>query len=1163
LGPEEGEAGVGVRAVEEWPPPSGALDTTNKDGTASRLLFFTVQYVGEDPGTSFNTGLEGFSELEQRMVSPLDPNLGCTGCYSPVYRPTSPAPLITGPVSPSSNYLTNESNMIVLGEQCQLDNYVVGGARLPGFPPCEPDSQKQLLLLPTDTAEPTELVLANEPSGDQRVELVLSNGTIAYGIMESPDDTGTRVIQIPREYLVTARSEDSEEQEQSFATVKNGEKISGDVAGVQEDSVQDENSHLRALYNTLKEQGLIIESGELRLETEPALETVPAPTVLQSVPPLAPPLAKRYWCEECNLLLTNDCREHQVNRKISDKAVPSRARATLPANYLAINKISGTQEEEYGVFARKSIPKRTQFGPIEGVVIKTDEVMVVHEGPHLELSIETEQGELRTLDVSNEHMSNWMRFVRMATPDTPPNLLLSQMGASLYFTTTQTIHPRHELLVWYSQAYAARRNLPRDPPTPVWTCATCGAEAKTCDELTKHALCHKKKEGILNREENLTVNTLRRKNQAFVATVDKNITDRNTNTSNNNCHKLRYECAICQKRFPRRYSLKRHILLLHTQENKYHCKICHLGFSHSYNRLRHMRRVHPNHKEVPKVKNVIHRYESWTCSHCEMTFNSSPMLNLHMLVHAVHNVEDSEDEGFFKTHTGVECPQCPQKFINRQKLAAHVAEHGKNKDCQDKKLHCDICGRNFTNAVRYQNHMDMHGNDKMKPLECHVCFKRVLTQSALSCHLKIHDCHVQWECPVCKQRFGNVLALKTHVHSHAVNGRYPCPQCEKTFDEYSGIRKHIRAFHSDRKYTCADCGKHFPTQDKLRMHLLKHSDHREFLCADCGKQFKRKDKLKEHMKRIHSADKEKGLLHDKPTPEKKVLTKLVVNSSDYERYIYKCHSCMLGFKRRGMLVNHLANRHPDITPDSVPELNLPILKTTRDYYCQYCDKIYKSSSKRKAHILKNHPGLELPMSNRQKGGIPDIPGLPNPTFSQTVGSITTDPHSCQWCHKQYASKAKLLQHQRKKHVHLMPSNHQAPRPLKNLSTEDNIEDNIDIEETGNDDAEMEFPESYVEIAEDEGDPEPIPIALSANLNHHITLSAATLSQMHEYEIITSEDDAAGNNILIDSSALIKRNIFKNDVISSDLLSQAMSEIGVSLSDLRALSDQLYSPYTPR
>lgn len=120
-----------------------------------------------------------------------------------------------------------------------------------------------------------------------------------------------------------------------------------------------------------------------------------------------------------------------------------------------------------------------------------------------------------------------------------------------------------------------------------------------------------------------------------------------------------------------------------------------------------------------------------------------------------------------------------------------------------------------------------------------------------------------------------------------------------------------------------------------------------------------------------------------------------------------------------MLVNHLAKRHPDISPDSVPELNLPILRTTRDYYCQYCDKVYKSSSKRKAHILKNHPGQALPMSNRRQGSFSEVAGLPNPTFSQTVGSITTHPQACQWCHKQYASKAKLLQHQRKKHSELL------------------------------------------------------------------------------------------------------------------------------------------------
>lgn len=37
-----------------------------------------------------------------------------------------------------------------------------------------------------------------------------------------------------------------------------------------------------------------------------------------------------------------------------------------------------------------------------------------------------------------------------------------------------------------------------------------------------------------------------------------------------------------------------------------------------------------------------------------------------------------------------------------------------------------------------------------------------------------------------------------------------------------------------------------------------------------------------------------------------------------------------------------------------------------------------------------------------------------------VGEIVGTPHACSWCHRQYASRAKLLQHQRKFHIELMP-----------------------------------------------------------------------------------------------------------------------------------------------
>jgi hypothetical protein len=245
--------------------------------------------------------------------------------------------------------------------------------------------------------------------------------------------------------------------------------------------------------------------------------------------------------------------------------------------------------------------------------------------------------------------------------------------------------------------------------------------------------------------------------------------------------------------------------------------------------------------------------------------------------------------------------------------------------------------------------------------------------------------------------------------------------------------------------------------------MVRHSEIKDFMCDDCGKQFKRKDKLREHVKRMHNnavTKKDKVM-----TPEQnsaKFTPK--VSPTDLHRFIYKCHTCMLGFKRRGMLVNHLAKRHPEVAPTTVPELNLPILKTTKDFYCQYCEKVYKSSSKRKSHIIKNHPGAALPAGAREVNR--EATDVEASTFSHTVGSVTTQPHNCELCHKQYASKAKLLQHMRKKHKdQAAPSTStRGGRPAKVMYID------------------PPSPNVPVQMIEDSDDPEPIENTI--NLSQH-------------------------------------------------------------------------------
>jgi hypothetical protein len=435
----------------------------------------------------------------------------------------------------------------------------------------------------------------------------------------------------------------------------------------------------------------------------------------------------------------------------------------------------------------------------------------------------------------------------------------------------------------------------------------------------------------------------------------------------------------------------------------------------------------------------------WECHHCHLSFENSNIFNLHSLVHAGEDVDlervqqyaiTSNETVMYESGSNyvqvdkriLACPVCQMQFNDQKMLIQHTAEHGtsKFKFLRERPFKCDKCCKAFYTHERLQRHILCHGDDSTKPLQCEVCFKRFMNNSALSCHMKIHSDKKYYTCPVCNEGFDHTNAMKSHVVKHCVNGYYKCPDCERQFEDFLSLRKHLRSFHSNKEYPCPECKKVFPRPDKLKLHMLRHSSHREFMCETCGRQFKRKDKLKEHIRRMHAGDKEVKPVNQQNASSRKFIPK--VSPTDFHRFIYKCHLCMLGFKRRGMLVNHLAKRHPDINMETVPELNLPILKTQKDYYCQYCEKVYKSSSKRKAHILKNHPGSVLPISARKK--VLDIPGFPNPTYSQTVGSITTMPHSCEFCHKQYASKAKLTQHQRKKHPNLVSEQNFTPKNSK-------------------------------------------------------------------------------------------------------------------------------------
>lgn len=55
----------------------------------------------------------------------------------------------------------------------------------------------------------------------------------------------------------------------------------------------------------------------------------------------------------------------------------------------------------------------------------------------------------------------------------------------------------------------------------------------------------------------------------------------------------------------------------------------------------------------------------------------------------------------------------------------------------------------------------------------------------------------------------------------------------------------------------------------------------------------------------------------------------------------------------------------------------------------------------------------------------------NDPYAKHVGSVISDPFNCEYCHRQYASRAKLLNHRRKNHSDLLLAD-QKVRHVKRL-----------------------------------------------------------------------------------------------------------------------------------
>ncbi|XP_075029148.1 PR domain zinc finger protein 10 isoform X4 [Calonectris borealis] len=675
------------------------------------------------------------------------------------------------------------------------------------------------------------------------------------------------------------------------------------------------------------------------------------------------------WCEECNNAHPSVCPKHGPLHPIPNRPVLTRARASLPL-VLYIDRFLG------GVFSKRRIPKRTQFGPVEGPLVRQTELKDCY--IHLKVSLDKGDRKDRDLqedlwfELSSEALCNWMMFVRPAQNHLEQNLVAYQYGHHIYYTTIKNVEPKQELKVWYAASYAEfvnqkihdiseeERKVLREQEKN-WPCYECNRRFMSSEQLQQHLNSHDEKLDFFSRARG------RGRGRG----------------------KRRFGPGRRPGRPPKFMRMEA------TSENGEKCEegtqdLLHFSSKGQFDEAGQATLNGLEQQEQTPVP-------SETQSALEQQSENHPL-----------QIQPQHDESTVPTQSTMTADDMRRAKRIRNAALQHLFIRKSFRPFK-----CLQCGKAFREKDKLDQHLRFHGREGNCPLTCDICNKGFINSGALESHMKFHMDQKTYSCIFCPESFDRLDLLKDHVAIHVNDGYFTCPTCKKRFPDFIQVKKHVRSFHSEKIYQCTECDKAFCRPDKLRLHMLRHSDRKDFLCSTCGKQFKRKDKLREHMQRMHNPERE-AKKADRISRSKTFKPRIA--STDYESFMFKCRLCMMGFRRRGMLVNHLSKRHPDMKIEEVPELTLPIIKPNRDYFCQYCDKVYKSASKRKAHILKNHPGAELPPSIRKLR--PAGPGEPDPmlsTHTQLTGTIATPPVCCPHCSKQYSSKTKMVQHIRKKH----------------------------------------------------------------------------------------------------------------------------------------------------